>query len=89
MSERHIIDRPISTIEEAIAYITPHPLTKGPVILTADKLREAVVTIVAESMTLRADVAWWERQSKEAGETVEAKVPADWVSAMAWRGDFK
>jgi hypothetical protein len=35
----------IQTLDEALAYLSPHPLTNGPVILTPEKMREAVGVI--------------------------------------------
>lgn len=33
------------TRDEALAYFTPHPLTKGPVMLDPEKMREAVAVL--------------------------------------------
>jgi hypothetical protein len=35
------------TLEQALAYLTPHPSTKGPVHLNPEKMREAIAVIRA------------------------------------------
>lgn len=35
------------TLEQALAYLTPHPTTNGPVMLTPAKMREAIAVIRA------------------------------------------
>ena len=43
----------IQTLADALAYLSPHASTKGPVILTPDKMRQAV-GIIEEQLAVKA-----------------------------------
>ena len=46
----------IQTLADALAYLSPHPSTKGPVILTPEKMREAVGVVEAEIARLNGEM---------------------------------
>lgn len=47
----------IRNLPDALAYLTPHPSTKGPVILTPEKMRRAIEIIKKDLVAGRTHVA--------------------------------
>jgi hypothetical protein len=80
----------IQTVEDALAYLRPHPLTNGPVILTPEKMRKAIGIIElaladrtgAAALNLAQLKQWRERAEKAEGvlntQAVREAAFSDW-----------
>ena len=73
----------IQTLADALAYLTPHPSTKGPVILTPEKMRAALAVIesvlspsfkISDDYDLVDEWLDWNRARMQPGPTMDDKV---------------
>jgi hypothetical protein len=81
----------IHTLDEALAYLRPHPSTKGPVILTPEKMREAISVIEdaigdakgAAALNL-AQLKQWRARAEKAEGLLQAEAEREFAPLGDW-----